>query len=885
MNKTSYKNIVCTFLFFALCTSVRAQQTVTETFNNTPLAEVFQVFADKYNLLLAYDEQIVTKRSIQLNFQGEHITTALYQVLDQAQLDYFTLDERQILIRAKANQEAPRTIPLRHLSGRISDHEDGEGLAFATILIAGTTIGTAADADGHYHLSWPDTLGTQLMIEARYLGYINQRKAYQQQERADFKMKAAAQSLGIIIVTDKLPSLSLSVKDQAMNLFSSSSIPGLGGQTDLLRTVQLLPGVAAYNDRSAALNVRGSQADENMLNWDGMLLYQIDHFFGAFGAVNTAMVESSKLYKNNFPVNYGGRTGAILALESPQTVDELNGSLQLGSLLLEGHVQLPLAKGMSLQVGSRTTFNNIATTDLFGVLQQEVNRPSRMSDITSGVQTVSIQPNFSFYDFNAKWSWQINEQTNIDVNYFRSADDYNYDYSQTAISERFNRIFTNNASFGEQAQWENEASSIRWQQEWSEQFQQEWTLGQSTYSIAEETTGSLEVETPNNSFNVIDSRITRNNEIEALHADLNNKLLLNAENELHFGTRFIQESAAVKLNNDSLKVLQNNSEATQLGIYASWQAEQKQWDWATDLHATYYSATRNWYWSPRLRASVQLNEQWRLKAAANKYFQFLRAFYHENRFGRTVTIWSMADDFRFPVAESNQLMLGFTYTKDNFSIDGEFFVKQTQGVLEHTSIFNGFQRDSLVNLPIGSNSFQILEGENQVIGLDLLLRQRWGSYDTWLSYTLSKSTRQFEQIFQGRSYASQDDRPHQMNWVNTYHKEDWSFSAIYVFASGRPYFDLSTPALEPDRRLRDPDSWERIQNYHRLDLSLQRKWTFDSDTQLSLSAAIYNVFNRQNSLYNQQVYKIPQEGRPDLLLGNELELMNRSLGLSLGLAF
>jgi hypothetical protein len=887
MNKIVYSSIV--FYLLLLCTPMQAQTTVTEVFNDRPLSEVFNIFADKYNLLLAYEEEVVADQTIRLNFRGEEITTALYRVLDQAQLDYFTLDERQILIRAKAQQTAPATVPLRHVQGRITDKADGQGLAFATVLIAGTNLGVAADAEGYYLLSWPDTLGTALMIEARYLGYDGQQKAYRapaaySQQKIDFALAASTQSLGIIIVTDQLPTLSLSAKDQAIALQASRILPGLGGQADLLRTIQLLPGVAAFNDRSATLNVRGSQADENMINWDGMLLYQVDHFFGAFGAVNTLMVESSKLYKNNFPINYGGRTGAILAIQSPQTIDQSTTTLQLGSLMLEGHSQLSLARGMSLQLGARSTFNNIAKTDLFGVLQQEVDFAGANIGLAEGSQTVHIQPNFAFYDLNAKWTWKINDDSYLDANYYRSADDYHYDYSQSVISRRFNRFFNNTATFGEQSQWQNEALSLRWQQQWNDKLEQQWTIGHSTYSIAETTTSILKAERAINSFTFLDSRITRANDIQSFHADFNNRWFFHSNSQLNFGGRIIQEKVVLRINNDSLTVLQNDSQATQLAAYTSWQAERGPWNWAVDLHTTYYTATKGLYWSPRLRAGLRLNDEWQLKAAVNQYYQFLRAYYHENRFGRSFTIWSMADDLRFPVAESLQGMLGFTFSKEDFRLDAEFFIKNTQGVLEHTSILNGFQQDTLGNLPNGSNSFIISEGSSEVIGLDLLIRQEWGRYDTWLSYTWSRSRRQFDNLFRGEPYAAQDDRPHQLNWVNTYQQGPWSCSAVYVFASGRPYLDLSSLALEPDRRLRSPSSLERIAPYHRLDLSLKREWVYPH-LELFLSAAVYNVFNRQNSLYNQQIYKITQDNKPDILLGNELELMNRSLGISLGIVF
>ena len=130
-------------------------------------------------------------------------------------------------------------------------------------------------------------------------------------------------------------------------------------------------------------------------------------------------------------------------------------------------------------------------------------------------------------------------------------------------------------------------------------------------------------------------------------------------------------------------------------------------------------------------------------------------------------------------------------------------------------------------------------------------------------------------------YASQDDRPHQIQWVNTLQAGNWSFSGVYIMASGRPYLDLSSNNLASDRRERLPEDLRRIPNYHRVDLSARYEIPLEK-AKVHASLSILNLFDHDNTLYEQQIYSIPNQNNRTLLLGNELQLLNRTWSISLG---
>ena len=862
-----------------------AQQRVTEHFSAAPLEEVFQVFGDKYGLLLAFDPAILSGKTVSIRLREEEVVHSFYLILEQSGLEYLTVNEGQILIRAAAVLEVTPTITYRHLRGQVKDEATGEPLSYATIFNRQLNKGTVTDEAGNFRFSFPDTIKGDLWLEARYLGYTPQELKVGKGSQANFALAALPQSIGaIILVTDEAATLGLAPGEQAMVVRPNDKLPNLGGTTDIFRNLQLLPGVAAFNDGSAALQVRGGNAEENLILWDGMLLYGVDHFFGAFSAVNGALVNSVKLYKNTFPISYGGRTSSVVVMAShPMTDEQHRTQIELSSLLANASTRLKLAPEMELQLGGRSSLNNLAETDLFGVLNQEVNLgDGTLQGLIEESRQVQVQPAYRFYDANAKWSWQASENTYLDLNAYRSEDHYDYDYSLSFRTRNQGRLIENTTRFQETSDWANAAYSLRWQQRWSERWQSELTMGYSSYSIAEITTTELTRERLNQSLLSVTNKNTRENDLEGWHINWSHELQLNDHQQLSFGLRGSGEEVKLQIAADTVTLLGNDSSGDQLGLYTAYQWKKEKWLVEAGLHTTYYSATEAIYPSPRLQFGYQVNDAWRLKGAVNHYHQFLRRYYHENRFGRSFDIWTMADGEQFPVGNSTQGMLGFTFRKGDFLLDAEAYYKHSNGVLEHTTILNQFtQEEGVAN---GSAFYQISQGTGKVLGLDLLISQRWDNYTTWLAYTLSRSRRTFSELFRGAAYAAQDDRPHQLQWVNEYQYQRWSLSGVYIFASGRPYLDLTVSGLANDRRERSVSSLRRIPAYHRVDVSARYTCPIEKG-ELYGSLGVFNLLDRANTLYSQRIYSLPEENNRNVLLGNELQLLGRTVSVAVGVKF
>ena len=241
------------FLLLLGLNDLAAQQTVTKAFTGTPLAEVFELFTEEYGLLLSYDPQILDGRAIDLQLEQEPLLQAFYQVLAAAHLDYLTLDRQRILIRP-APPPPPPPLSYWQIRGQVRDQLTGEGLPLATVYCAQYGWGASTDERGYYQLSIPDTIKHSLAVEGRYLGYETVRQRFRPgpDRRVNFTLTASTQEISMIIVTDEVPTVGLANREQAVVMRPDDALPALGGSSDLMRNLQLMPGINSANDQSAA---------------------------------------------------------------------------------------------------------------------------------------------------------------------------------------------------------------------------------------------------------------------------------------------------------------------------------------------------------------------------------------------------------------------------------------------------------------------------------------------------------------------------------------------------------------------------------------------------------------------------------------------------------
>jgi len=906
--------------FYSLCQPEAL--VVSEQFDEEPIEEVFKVLKEKYNLKIAYDYQDVKDIIITQNITKLSLNNALEVIFASAGLEHQIKEERVLVRRPSKNSSEEiltQTKRKRIISGQIVDKKTGKPLEFATIYSKADNQGTQVDEKGVFKLTIQSN-ESQGELVIQHLGYLPKRMYWQDKTSANFltiSLASKSHEFETITITERLPTLSTSKAKNAISINADqlNTLPAFVGGSDIMRNIQLLPGISADDDLSAELRVRGSNGDENMVILDGITLYKVDHFFGIFSAINSRMVNQVNVYKNAFPAQYGGRTASVIEFTTEGTpVSKISGGFDINLLTSSADFQLPVGENMVVQLAGRLTNKNVASTDLFNVLNQEMktpaprnlrpnrnnnNQPSLLTTVSRD-NVVAYEPNFKFYDFNAKWAWKITPTTNFSAHYFQGYDEFDYNYSQEYTVGGKGRARTlQTEQYEEQSDWLNRGISGKIEQYWSEYLSSQICVAYSTYEDRTQSLTNLtKVDLRKDDRPVPNTKDTTTlvnnnyNDIQGTDISFKNTLLINPQQQFVFGYNYLKNELAIDLAVDDQSILDGSPVATQHALFGQYEVSllEDQWKVSAGLRGTHYSITNQLYWSPRLSTWFQANDNLQLKGSWSRYNQFLRRNYYEDRFGRSNEFWVLGNDKRFPVAEATNWMLGFNFLNEHFELDVEYFQKNTEGIIEYAQTTVGL---NVISQLTNSQPYKIFEGNRLSRGLDVLLKKSGKNYSSWLAYTLSKTTNSFKAIRKGESYPSKDDRRHQLKWVNQYRFKQFDFSATYVYSSGRPYTDLSNFTDNPKDRggTSVTDQINYLESYQRVDIGATYRFTWNN-TKGKIGFSIFNLLNRKNVKYRQYILSVsdpdpePGKQRPrNTVLGTELQMLDFTPNLSFSLQF
>lgn len=869
---------------------------INENFKNTSLKEVFSTLEKKYDLHFSYDNEIIKDLQITASFEEQSLSEVLRSIAYVTRLEYQIVNNTQVLIREKIEKEQPvNPIEKIRIKGRITDAENNIPLSFATVYQS-YTLGTEANEEGFFDLEVPFENG-EATVYVQYVGYETQKLELDKKnidQPLKIHLSPQIQEIASITVVEQVPLLSQSKLDGSLSFKANKlgTLPAFVGGKDVFRTLQLLPGISAHDDLSAELSIRGSNGDESMIVFDGITLYNVTHYFGIFSAINPNITDEVTIYKNAFPVEYGGRTSGVVDITSTDILKtKPHFGAEFNLLTTNVWAELPMNENMGLLVGGRFTNKNIANNSLFASLNQEV-KPSGFLP-NSNLQEkrenflTQIEPNFQFYDFNLKWDWRISPKTNVTLSYFQGDDRFEYTAVQNIdLRRKDNKVIITDT---ESSNWKNQGSSLQLKHEWSEALDTKMIFSRSGYST--NTSAGTKVERLRNEQQTthlnFDGR--HSNAIDAWEVNIKNNWQMHSNHRLSFGYHFVNSQIGIGIQNRNRNALNRTNATDQHALLLEYQGNWKdKLFFNAGLRPTWYTGTQSMYFSPRLSLSYAADERFHLKASASRYHQFIRELSYENPFGRTYEYWVLADNTlqkSFPVASSVNWMVGFNFQHDWFDLDVEFYQKNTNGVVEQATDLNYLPtvRDTF--------NFQFFKGRGRTRGMDILLKKTSGQHTGWIAYTLSKSTNRFPKINNGKAFPSKNDRRHQLKFIYQYQWRKWDFATTYVFSSGRPYTNLSIldelpmdrGNIPPERRL------GYLDDYHRVDVGIHYNFTI-RNTKAQVGLSIFNLFNRTNVKYRQYILSIQQEPDngaipPNVVLGTELDMLGITPNVSFGIKF
>lgn len=739
------------------------------------------------------------------------------------------------------------------ISGYIKDSASGETLIGATIKLNDGAAGTATNAYGYYSISVKEG---KYKVQFSYIGYKS--KTVFITVNKDVTLNITLTEAGFladdVVITGEREDKNIKSTEMSRIELSGEkikSLPVIMGEPDILKAITLLPGIKSGGEASTGFYVRGGGPDQNLILMDEAVVYNPSHLFGFVSVFNTDAVKNVDIIKGGMPANFGGRLSSILNVtmrEGNNQKFETNGGIGLISsrLTLEG----PIQKGKSsfMISGRRSYIDAIA----------KVVAPDRIQG--SG---------YYFYDLNLKANLILSEKDRLFVSGYFGRDIFNFT-SPINKDVRFN--------FG----WGNSTATLRWNRIINPKLFANTSLIYSRYDLFNK------FEFGNNGFNV-------QSNLEDINLKSDFTWYLHPNHNIKFGANYVYHTFQPGIATGSIGSTDINQSirkqyAHEGAVYIldEWQINQRitlngglrgvffnlvgpyvyeEFNNETNLptgNQKVFSAGQSIAFyprlEPRLTGNYLINESSSIKVSYTQTYQFLHlATTSGAQF--PVDLWVPSSALVKP-QEARQYAIGyFRNLKNNvYESSVEAYYKPMMNQIEFKPGANLFFNQNLEQ--------EMVFGQGLSYGVEFFLRKKTGRLNGWIGYTWSRTTRQFDELNNGKAYFYRYDRTHDMSLVLSYAiNKKWNFNFVFVYGTGQAVtlpksryayrigFDQNNNL--PDFAIidvYDEINAFRLPAYHRADVSFNYIHKKTAKWESSWNFSVYNIYNRANPYF---IYFIP----------------------------
>ncbi len=839
-HKSRSNLFLLSFLFLLFSPVHVFSQKINFTFNNTPVSEALLEVANKLDIKIAFDAGALKNSRVTKNISGEDVVEVLRLIL--AETDYrVELKHNTYLVYKLSQNSAYKKRQTSQFTGIVFDAETAERLPYATIYVLSRGIALSTTVDGTFSIRLADS--SQVSIQVRYLGYhtldtiINTNSA---DRFLALGLSIKTQTINVVEINGENMKM-INTGDEAGHLtFHPSRFEDLPnyGETDVFRALQLLPGISSA-ENSSQLNIRGSSADQNLVLLDGFTLYNLDHFFGVFSALNPNVIKNIQVYRGGFDSRYGERVSGIVDITGKsgnQQKPTVYGGINLISANLT--TEIPLSEKFTLVAAGRRAYTDLHSTWLADALLTDKIGQSRRYKKADNI----IEPEFYFSDFNAKLTYTPNKKENISLSMYGAKD-----YLNSSSSSIRNGLTITTEDVNK---WGNYGFGLSWKKQHNANYFTNLQFGHSGYFNDYFNRTGFSGEFVPTSIPLDDTvRVTNEeNSLTDYFLTFQNRYLVNTKNLFEFGTS-LKYNRFNFYKDASTDVVYNNLESSSF-LYSIYFQDKinpiNSFTIKPGFRLNYYGKTGKVYFEPRLAIRYKLNNGVLFKASTGRYFQFLNKLATEQNYGYNRDFWLLADGEEHPVVSSNHFIVGAGFGVKNFYFDVEGYYKTLNGLQEYLIIQNpgnpspGNPSSFESRKPILS---QFISGSGHAMGIDFLLKYEQPNYTSWLAYSISKSTRNFDEINNGENIPTQFDQTHEIKWTNLYSHDKWNFSSLTIYTTGHPYIENS----ERDDNFNTLRVYNRLPDYFRIDFSANYNFNIKK-VNIKPGVSLLNVLNTQNYL-------------------------------------
>lgn len=747
------------------------------------------------------------------------------------------------------------------ISGYLTDSKSGESMINASVFDHRSRKGTVSNEYGFYSITLP--VG-EVDLQFTYVGYQTEKRSFNLRRDTSISIGFNESiTLQEITVTghQKITGVqSTQMSAVEVPIAQIKTVPTLFGEADLIKALQLLPGVQAGSEGSTGMYVRGGGPDENLFLLDGIPVYNINHMAGFFSVFNPDAVKNVTLYKGNFPARFGGRLSSVIDVRmNDGNNKEIRGNLSVGLISSKLNIEGPI-------FSENTTFNFSARRTYFDLLAQPLIAIAVKSEQDENYDG-SLSAGYYFYDLNGKISHKFSEKDRLYLSLYMGDD---------AIYAKFRSRYrdTDNNKMSEHMKldwdWGNIVSSARWNRVVNNRLFMNSTIAYTRYRF-DLYLGTRFEETQRNppSYAYVDYMVGYKSGIEDYTAKVDFDFAPHPDHDVKFGANYTYHifrpgvsvsQNEIKYNNETIK---NDTVFGDKNVYSH-----ETMAYIEDnitlgqalkinlgLHYSMFHVQKEAYNSLQPRASMRwlLSDRVSVKAGYAAMSQYVHLLSNSNV--------SLPTDLWVPVTRrikpmrSHQYSAGVFYNfRDliDFSVEG--YYKSMHNLIEY--------RDGASFL--GSTSGwedKVAMGEGWAYGLELLAQKSVGKTTGWIGYTWAKAERKFDrtgqEINNGKIFPAKFDRRHDFSLVVSHKFSDrFDLAGTWVISSGntgtlalQQYEGTPVPGdmwgWRPDLNHISSRNNYRFNPYHRMDIGMNFHKKKKNGVR-TWNISVYNLYNNNN---------------------------------------
>lgn len=717
------------------------------------------------------------------------------------------------------------------LSGHITDAATGEDLPGATVIVGNiSNTGTSANSYGFYSLTLP--VG-KYVIRYQYVGYATKEIEIElaQNKVLEVELTEKTFELGNVVVTGDRPDRNISSIEMGnvkMAPKEIEKIPVIFGEQDIVKTMQLTPGVKSAGEGNSGFYVRGGGIDQNLILLDEAPVYNASHLLGFFSVFNSEAIRDANLMKGAIPAEYGGRASSVFDIKMKEgNLKEYGVAGSIGLISSNLAVEGPIVKDKgSFIVSARRTY-----ADVFLMFSKE-------EDLRN--------TKLYFYDLNLKANYKINNNNRIYLSGYFGRDDFG---------------FADEFGFD----WGNATGTIRWNHNFSEKLFSNTSFIVSNYSYDISIMG--------------DVNVSIGSQIDDLNLKQDFTYYLNARNTVKFGANVIHhnvmpgeikvlggsninpeiisnrnaiEWAAYISNNQSISERLKLYYGLRLALFSN-VGPGEFYDFDENGNLSNTTKIKDFEFvktqgglEPRLALNYMLSSKSSIKTSYNRIYQFLHLLSNSTTTTPTDLWLPSSNNVKPQIAD--QISAGYfrNFKENEYESSLEVYYKDLKNQIDYK---NG--ADLVFNSTVEA---ELVFGRGWAYGAEFMFKRNFGRLNGWVSYTWSRTMRQFDEINNGKAFPARQDRIHDLALVGIYElAPKWSLSGSWVFntgnavtfPSGKYEIDGLVAGYYTER------NGYRMPPYHRLDVGLtwQRKKTEKFESSWNFS--VYNLYARENAYFIQ----------------------------------